>query len=89
MIRKINPFRYNIPMKGDPTLHRNLEWFATEDDRVLGVVILDLIDRDYSWVVLMEGVENQPGFSCINMEASKPSQAEATRQLHQAMREAV
>ena len=34
-----------------PALHRDLMWYATDDDAVLGVVILDLVDKDYSWVV--------------------------------------
>lgn len=85
MIRKVNPANYNIPMRGNPMLHRNLEWYATEDNKVLGAVILDLIDHDYSWVVLMEGIEPTPGFCCINMEASCPTQEAATIALHRAM----
>jgi hypothetical protein len=51
MIRQVDKSHYNIPASGDPRLHRELTWYATDDDAVLGVVILDLVDKDYSWVV--------------------------------------
>ena len=51
MIRQvIDKSRYNIPVFSDPRLHE-VAWYATEDDAVLGVVILDpgrlgyLLDR--------------------------------------------
>ena len=87
MIKKINPNHYDIPMKGNSMLHRNLEWYATEDDKVLGVVLLDLIDKDYSWVVLTDSPEDTPGFCAVHMDASLPSQDEATRILHKEMLE--
>ena len=85
-IKTINPAHYNIPRMGSPVLHRNLEWYGTIDNKVLGVVILDLIDKDYSWVVLTDTPEETPGYCCVNMEASLPTQAEATRVLHEEMR---
>jgi hypothetical protein len=51
MIRQVEKSRFNVPMSGHPRLHRELTWYATDDDAVLGVVILDLVDKDYSWVV--------------------------------------
>ena len=57
---------YNIPLSGDPRLHRELMWYATEDNAVLGVVILDLVDKDYSWVVLTEN-DQGPGYTAIDM----------------------
>jgi len=48
-----------------------LIWYATDDDAVLGVVILDLADKDYSWVVLTEN-DQGPGFTAIDMGASLP-----------------
>ena len=53
-------------MSGDPRLHRELMWYATEDDAVLGVVILDLVDKDYSWVVLTEN-DQGPGYTATDM----------------------
>jgi len=81
-IRKIDPKHYNIPRMGSPILHQNLEWYATSDDKVLGVVILDLVDKDYSWVVLTDTPEDTPGYCCVNMAASLRTQDEATRILH-------
>jgi len=71
MIRQVDKSRFNIPMSGHPKLHRELMWYATDDDAVLGVVILDLADKDYSWVVLTEN-DQGPGFTAIDMGASLP-----------------
>lgn len=80
-IRTINPAHYNIPMRGNPALHRNLEWYATDDNKVLGVVILDLIDKDYSWVVLTDTPEDVPGYCAVDMKASLHTMEEARREL--------
>ena len=85
MIRQIDKSRFNIPMTGHPMLHRELSWYATEDDAVLGVVVLDLVDKDYSWVVLTEN-DQGPGFSAIDLGTSLPSEDDATAALHDAMR---
>ena len=82
MIRQVDKSRFNIPMSSHPDRHRELMWYATEDDAVLGVVILDLVDKDYSWVVLTQG----PGFTAIDIGASLPSEDDATAALHDAMR---
>lgn len=83
-IKKINPANYDIPMKGNSMLHKNLEWYATDDDRLLGVVLLDLIDKDYSWVVLGDDGD-QPGYVCLHMDASLTSIEKATEVLHKEM----
>ena len=69
MIRQVDKSRFNIPMSSHPDRHRELMWYATEDDAVLGVVILDLVDKDYSWVVLTEN-DQGPGYTAIDMGAS-------------------
>jgi hypothetical protein len=81
----IRKSHYNIPLSGDPSLHRELMWYATEDNAVLGVVILDLVDKDYSWVVLTEN-DQGPGYTAIDMGASLPTEEDATAALHDAMR---
>jgi hypothetical protein len=81
----IRKSHYNIPLSGDPRLHRELMWYATEDNAVLGVVILDLVDKDYSWVVLTEN-DQGPGYTAIDMGASLPTEEDATAALHDAMR---
>ena len=84
-IRRVNPKHYNIPMMGDPMLHKNLYWYATDDRKVLGVVLLDLIDKDYSWVVLTDTPEDLPGYCAVDMAASLPSLNAAIEELHEAM----
>jgi hypothetical protein len=81
----IRKSHYNIPLSDDPRLHRELMWYATEDNAVLGVVILDLVDKDYSWVVLTEN-DQGPGYTAIDMGASLPTEEDATAALHDAMR---
>jgi hypothetical protein len=59
MIRQIDKSRFRIPMSGHPELHRELKWYATGDDAVLGVIILDVASETYAWAVLTEKV--RPG----------------------------
>jgi hypothetical protein len=84
MIHQTSKTRFHIPMSGRPDLHRELAWYATDDDAVIGVVILDLVDKDYSWVVLTEN--EGPGFGAIELGTSLPSEDDATAALHDAMR---
>ena len=85
MIRQVDKTRFNIPMSGHPELHRELMWYATDDDTVLGVVVLDLVDKDYSWVVLTENDQGS-GFTAIDIGASLLTEDDATAALHDAMR---
>ena len=85
MIRQVDKSRFNIPMSGYPELHRELMWYATDDDAVLGVVILDLVDKDYSWTVLTEN-DQGPGYTAIDGRISLPTEEDATAALHDAMR---
>jgi hypothetical protein len=85
MIRQVDKSRFHIPMSGHPELHRELAWYATEDDAILGVVILDLVDHDYSWAVLTEN-DQGPGFTAIDGRISLPTEEDATAALHDAMR---
>jgi hypothetical protein len=65
-------------------MYREVEWYATEDERLLGVVILDRIDADYSWIVLSKdkgGAYRSPWLSGVSLLTR-----EAARQaLHAAM----
>ena len=74
---------YGVP-HGNPALHDELEWYATDDNKILGVVILDLIDNDFSWVIMTQN-EQGPGFTAVDVEASLPSQYIARTKLHLAM----
>jgi hypothetical protein len=85
MTRQVDKSNFNIPMSGDPRLHCELKWYAIDDDAVLGVVILDLVDKDYSWVVLTEN-DQGPGYMAIDMGHSLLAEDDATAMLHDAMR---
>jgi hypothetical protein len=52
---------------------------------VLGVVILDLVDKDYSWVVLTQS-DRPPGYTAADMDQSLATEEDATAALHDAMR---
>src|SRR5262245_22056659 len=58
-------------------------WFATAGETVIGAVIFDKIDKNWSYVVLT----NPDGgpFRWVEGNRSIDSQLEATRQLHAAM----
>jgi hypothetical protein len=60
-------------------------WYATEDETVIGVVILDIVDHDFSWVVLTES--DQLGFTAVDLGTSHRSEEDATAALHDAMRQ--
>ena len=75
--------RYNVPWSGFPGLHYELEWYATDDDKVIGVVILDGVDHDHSWVALTK--DERGVYRGEDLAASVRGQALATKQLHAAM----
>ena len=83
-IRHIDRRSYDIRHAGQPLLHRDLAWYATGDDTVLGVVILDLVDHDFSWVVLTQN-DQGPGYTAINLGISLPTEEAAMQALHIAM----
>ena len=56
MIRQVDRSSFNIPPPEEPTQRRELKWYATGDDAVLGVVILDVASETYAWAVLTEKV---------------------------------
>jgi hypothetical protein len=82
---EIRPIQRSDHYLGDPRLHRNVAWYATQDDRVFGVVLLDLVDLDYSWVVLTENEQGRPGFTAVDLGHSLTSEEIATKALHAAM----
>ena len=85
MIRQVvDKSRYSIPIFGDPRLHE-VAWYATEDDAVLGVVILDMVDLGYSWIALTQS-DQPPGYTATDMGSLLPTEDDATAALHDAMR---
>ena len=67
-------------MSGHPELHRELSWYATGDDAVLGVVILDVASETYAWA--------SPGQGCaaIANGTKLATEEDAAAALHAAMR---
>jgi hypothetical protein len=63
---------------------REVEWYSDAKENVLGAVVLDLIDNDWSWVVL--GRDEAGLFRGIDLDVSTPSQAKARKALHERMR---
>jgi hypothetical protein len=60
-----------------------LEWWAAGNESVIGAVVLDLADRDYSWIML--GKSRDSGYRPLDLGHSKRDQASAQRELHEAM----
>lgn len=62
MIKTLKDTRsYNMPWRADPRLIKELAWYATEDDSVLGVVTLDRFDQDFGWVALTKTATSEIG----------------------------
>jgi hypothetical protein len=63
---------------------REVEWFSDAVENVLGAVVLDLIDNDWSWVVL--GRDEVGLFRAIDFGVSAPSKAKARATLRERIR---
>lgn len=59
------------------------EWYADQDENVLGIVLNDKIDRDWSYVVL--GRDELARFSAIDQDVSLPTADKARAALHTKM----
>ena len=60
-------------------LSREVEWYADVEERVLGIVLLDLQDNDWVWMVL--GRDEAGLFRAIDLGVSIPTQEEARKLL--------
>lgn len=56
---------------------KELAWFATADERLIGVITEDRHDRDFGWVLL--GRDERLRYRAIDQNASLPT-AEASRE---------
>src|SRR6202040_3415571 len=56
-----------------------IEWFATPDERLIGMLTRDRIDSDFSWVLL--GRDERLRFRAIDVNSSLPSPGAARQQL--------
>jgi hypothetical protein len=84
MVRPVQKTSYNVLWDGHPALHEEVMWYATEDDRTLGVIIRDRVDDDYGWVILKR-VEGGP-WCAVDLDVSRPNAAVATSELFAEMR---
>jgi hypothetical protein len=84
MIRQIDRPSFNIPPTEQPA-RRELKWYATGDDAILAVVILDVANETYAWAVLTEKVRGQ-GFAAIATGTKLATEEDAAAALHTAMR---
>jgi hypothetical protein len=66
-------------------VYEELEWYAAGGElrRLLGLVLRDRVDNDYSWVVLARGANLQ--YRVIDMAASIPALEPAVDALRSAM----
>ena len=62
---------------------RELGWFEEADRTVLGVVALDVADRDYVWTVLARDAKNR--YRAVDLRHSIPTQAQAESDLARAL----
>lgn len=63
---------------------REIEWFATEDEAILGVVIMDTVDDDYLGIAL--GRDEVGAYRAFDISQCFETQQEAHNWLHGAMR---
>src|SRR5260221_519712 len=48
-----------------------LEWYATADERIIGMLTFDKIDHDFGWVIF--GKDERHRFRAINVNVSFPT----------------
>lgn len=65
------------------TITDELAWFATPDERVLGILLHDLIDDDYSWVAM--GRDETLRFRAVDVSTSLKSLEDAKKALFTAL----
>ena len=64
-------------------MSRELEWWADAQERVIGIVLLDLTDDDYAWIVL--GRDERGLFRAVDLGVSLETQETARSALQQAL----
>jgi hypothetical protein len=65
---------------------QEFEWLATDDGRVLGALVWDRIDYDFSWIML--GRDERNRFRAVESNASLPNAQAARAMLQAAMNDA-
>ncbi len=85
-LKPISEEEFHSLYEGPPSLlHEEVEWFSDHSCRVLGAVVRDRIDDDWSYVVL--GRDEHGIFRAIGLEVSIPDQKTAAECLRLHMME--
>jgi hypothetical protein len=61
-----------------------IAWYATEDNKALGVVLSDMARENFSWMVFTEN-DQGPGYSGVDLGVDVENEEEAMLELHDAM----
>ena len=88
MIRQVDKSNYHIPMSGDPRLHRELTWYATDDDASSASLSSILSTRTIPGSYLPRAIEDA-GYAAADIGETLPTEEDATAALHDAMRSVV
>lgn len=75
----------SIPRKQIGIPVNEMEWFATDDLTVVGVVVLDISDKDWFYVMFSRGENGR--LETMDLQSDIPKRAEGRRRLLQAMEE--
>jgi ribosomal protein L30 len=75
-IRELSSRRFNalagyVRNPATVTFLEEAEWYATRDERVVGMVVRDLADDDWGWIIL--GRDERLRFRAIDVMSSLPS----------------
>ncbi len=62
-----------------------IEWYATCDERLIGLLVRDRIDHDFGWIIL--GRDERLRFRAIDVNGSLPSPEAARQQLFERIKE--
>ena len=83
LIKKLTKARFNAFVAYSKPVtefvSREIDWYADEDEKVIGTVLLDIVDIDFAAIIL--GRDESGVFRCIDIEISMPDQETATEWL--------
>jgi hypothetical protein len=82
MIARLQQRPSNTP-PANPTFHKELSWWSRDDGAIVGVVLEDQVDFDFSFVVFERNARSL--YNAIDCGASLPTQAAALGALRAAM----
>jgi hypothetical protein len=78
-LTSVNPTDYNIVRGPFGSLYQELAWYRGASDRLLGLILCDRLDNDFSWVVLTADATGL--YRTVDLHVSLPTQADATAAL--------